>query len=200
MYGSSVAGIAKQLFLENSAAEALVNLYFNTFPGVRKYIEDSHYYAKMNKFVITPLGQRKRQFGTMDCFRRTAAYNAALRNSQNVIIQSATSTIGLVTFAELNRRIKPFGAKSTCTVYDSVEIECPIEHAATVINLSYETLDNFPQEAFPFLELPIGCEGDVGISWGETSMVHPGVTLEEVMQTLNKIKAKSEASFGTWVY
>lgn len=116
LYGASVGGIAKQLYIENSQAQALMDMYFNTFPGVRKFIDDSHSVAKWNQFVITPLGQRKREYGTFDCFKYTAAYNAALRNAQNVIIQSTTSSVGLITFAELNERIKPFGAKSICTV------------------------------------------------------------------------------------
>ena len=196
LYGSSIAGIAAQLNLELSKAEELINLYFNTFPKVREYIENSHRFAINNQFVITPLGQRKREFGTYKCFKGTAAYNAALRNAQNVIIQSTTSSIGLVTFAELNERIKPYGAMSICTVYDSIEIECPIETAAKVIDICYDTLDNYPLEVFKFLELPIGCEGDVGISWGETKVVHPGVSQEEILAEIAKIRQQSAASFG----
>jgi hypothetical protein len=57
-------------------------------------------------------------------------------------------------------------------------------------------MDEYPMKAFPWLELPIGCEGDVGISWGETKVVHPGVTQEEVVAIINKIKEKSKESFG----
>jgi len=196
LYGSSVAGIAAQLNLELSKAEELINLYFSTFPKVREYIENSHRFAIDNQFVITPLGQRKREYGTHKCFRGTAAYNAALRNAQNVIIQSTTSSIGLVTFAELNQRIKQYGALSVCTVYDSLEIECPIENAAKVIDICYDTLDNYPLEVFKFLELPIGCEGDVGISWGETKVVHPGVKQEEILAELAKLREQSTKDFG----
>lgn len=196
LYGSSIAGIAKQLNMEASKAQDIVDLYFRIFPGIRKYVEDTHAFARDNQYVITPLGQRKREYGTYPCFRNSAAFNASLRNAQNVIIQSATSSVGLATFAEVNRRIKPFGAISTCTVYDSIEIECPIENAAAVINLCYQTLDTYPQEAFPFIELPIGCEGDVGISWGETEVVHPGVTQEEVLALIIKLREDSRLVFA----
>jgi DNA polymerase-1 len=116
LYGSSNAGIAMQLNLEKQEAEVLIAMYFNTFPKVKEYIEKSHKFALYNQFSITPLGQRKRQFGTYDCFKSTAAFNGSLRNSQNVIIQSATSTVGLATFTEVNRVVKPFGAICTCTV------------------------------------------------------------------------------------
>lgn len=200
LYGSSVAGIAMQLFISKEQAEELVDMYFKAFPKVKNYIENSHKFALANQMSLMPTGQRKRQFGTYPCFKSTAAFNASLRNSQNVIIQGTTSTVGLVTFAELNRRIKPLGAKSTCSVYDSLEIECPLEKAAEVINIAYDTLDNYPLEAFKFLELPIGCEGDIGISWGETSVVHPGVTQAQIETELAKLKAKSIATFGSWLY
>ena len=116
------------------------------------------------------------------------------------MIQSTTSSIGLATFAELNERIKPLGAKSTCSVFDSVEIECPLSKAAEVINLTYRTLNEYPLEAFDFMELPIGVEADIGISWGETEVVHPGVTQPEIEAIIEKLKTKSIASFGSWIY
>lgn len=168
---------------------------------MKKYIENAHKFALLNQFSLTPLGQRKRQYGTYPCFKPTAAFNGSLRNGQNVIIQSTTSTIGLVTFAELNNRIKKIpGAMCTCTVFDSIEIECPLDRAAEVINIAYDTLDNFPMQAFPFLELPIGCEGDVGISWGETEIVHPGVDQAEISSIIEKLKTKSIALFGKSIY
>jgi len=200
LYGSSVGGIAAQLFLEKSKAEELVAMYFKTFPKIKDYIENSHEFARLNQYSMTPLGQIKRQFGTHPCFRPTAAFNASLRNSQNVIIQSTTSTIGLVTFAELSERVKRFGAKATCTVYDSIEIECPIERAAEVINLSYDTLNNFPLEQFKFLELPIGCDGDMGISWGETEEVKLGITQDEVPGIIQKLSQESIKTFGKALY
>lgn len=65
-----------------------------------------------------------------------------------------------------------------------------------MINLAYKTLDEFPLETFKWLQLPIGCEGDVGISWGETKVVHPGVTQAEILAALEKVKLESMASFG----
>lgn len=186
--------------ISKEAAQELVDMYFTAFPKVKDFIEGAHKFALYNQMSLTPLGQRKRQYGTFPCFKPTASFNGSLRNSQNVLIQSTTSTIGLATFAELNNRIKPLGAKSICTVYDSLELSCPINKAAEVINLAYDTLDNYPLEAFKFLELPIGCEGDMGISWGETEVVHPGVTQMELFPLIEKIKTKSIASFGSWIY
>ena len=149
-----------------------------------------------NQYVITPLGQRKREFGTYQCFRGTAAYNAALRNAQNVLIQSTTSSVGLITFAELNSRLKPLGVDATCTVYDSIEMEVPIDRVAEVIDIRYDVLNKWPVENFDFLELPIGCEGEIGISWGELEPVHAGTSQAEVLEILNRMKTEAVTKFG----
>lgn len=75
-------------------------------------------------------------------------------------------------------------------------MEVPIQNAAEVINLAYKTLDEYPMEAFPWIKLPIGCEGDVGWSWGETQVVHAGVTQPEIDAILTKLRLESAASFG----
>lgn len=116
VYGSSPAGIAMQLNMTKEAAEDMISLYFKLYPGIKRYVDDSHRFALNNQLSITPLGQRRLQPGTYPCFRPTASFNGSLRGSQNYGIQSTTSTIGLVTFAELNERIKKFGAIGTCTV------------------------------------------------------------------------------------
>lgn len=84
MYGSSVNGIAMNLNVSKEEAERLIGLYFKAYPGVLKYVQDTHRMAEWNQFVITPFGQRKMEYGTHSVFKQTAAYNAALRNSQNV--------------------------------------------------------------------------------------------------------------------
>jgi DNA polymerase I len=199
LYGSSTGGIAKQLNLSTDEAQRLIDMYFKAFPGVKNYIDQSHKFALLNQFSLTPLGQIKRQFGTYQCFRPTASYNASLRNAQNVIIQSTTSSIGLVTFAELNRRIKPLGAISTCTVFDSVEMEVPIDRVAEVVDIAFDTLDNYPLEVFPFLQLPVGCECEIGESWGNLETVHPGLKQEAISSIYEKTKQASIKEFGTWI-
>lgn len=116
LYGSSVNGIAMNLGVTKAEAERLIDLYFKTYPGVLKYVQDTHRMAEWNHFVFTPFGQRKQEYGTHSAFKYTAAFNAALRNSQNCRVQSTTSTAGLITFAAANDGIKTLSGKGICTV------------------------------------------------------------------------------------
>lgn len=189
LYGSSVAGIAMNLNVSKDEAERLINLYFKAYPGVLKYVQDTHRMAEWNQFVTTPFGQRKQEYGTYSVFKPTAAYNAALRNSQNVRVQSTTSTAGLITFAACSEGVKEFGARATCTVYDSEEFESPLERAAEVVERIFYYFDDWPVKEFDFLDLPIGCEVEVGLNWGQCETVHRGVTQSEIEAIIAKMKA-----------
>lgn len=192
LYGSSVGGIAMQLNISKEEAQYFMDLYFNAYPGMRDFIDKAHNMAIWNQRVITPFGQRRQEYGTHKCFKPTAAYNAALRNSANVLVQSTTSTLGLIVFAHLNKALKKLGAKAICTVYDSAEFEVPAEKAAEAIELCFYYLNDYPQEIFEWLTLPVGCEGEIGISWGNCEVVHRGVSQEECETIIRKMKEKEK--------
>ena len=117
LYGSSANGIAMQLGITKDESEKYMDMYFKAYPKMADYIERQKNWSIWNKMIVTPFGQRRQEYGVYDCFKKTAAYNAAVRNSSNVGIQSPTSTLGLITFAELNKSgMKPLGAKAICTV------------------------------------------------------------------------------------
>lgn len=180
MYGSTAAGVAAGLGITTPEAQALIDLYFTMFPKVKDYIENTHNMALANHMVITPFGRRKMEFGTLPCFKWTAAWNAALRNGQNVRIQSPTSDIGLYCFSEVNHRIKPLGGKTLATIYDSIELQIPIPVLAQAVEIMYYCMEDLPVETFPWLTLPIGMEAEVGPNWGTLTEIHRGITQEEI--------------------
>lgn len=180
-----------QLNVTKEEAQYFMDLYFNAYPGMKDFIEKAHNMAIWNQRVITPFGQRRQEYGTYPCFKGTAAYNAALRNSANVLVQSTTSTLGLIVFAKLNEALKArFGskAKAICTVYDSAEFEVPLEHAAEAIEMCFHYFNEVPQQLFPWLTLPIGAEGELGISWGQAEVVHHGTTQAQCEEIIAKLK------------
>lgn len=192
VYGSGAGGIAAGLGIEIEAAQALIDLYFNKFPKVKDFIQDAHNSAIWNNMIVTPFGQRRKEYGAKDCFKRTAAYNAALRNSQNCKIQSPTSTLGLITFAEMNRGgIKPMGGMALSTVYDSAEWEVPLSRAAEAVELGFYYMNEWPMEHFPWLDVPIGSECEVGTTWGNAEVVHRGTSQVEIETLIARIKAEA---------
>lgn len=184
LYGATVNSIARDLGIELPEAQEIVDAYFNIYPRVQKFIADCHAMAADNQFVVTPFGQRKMEYGTLPMFRGSAAFNAAKRNAQNVMIQSPASTLGLVVFTEMNRRMKELGGQCICTVYDSIEIEVPLAKAEEAVKLGYYIMNDWPQEQFDWLNFPIGADGEIGWNWGDVEPVLPSHTQTDIMAML----------------
>lgn len=180
LYGSSVKGIAYNLNITEAEATRLIAMYFKEFPLIEVYVNDAHAMAKYNHYVMNTFGQAKREYGAMDIFRKTAVYNAAFRNAQNVRVQSTASTTGLYAFSKLNEAIKPIGGRSICTVYDSVELEVPFKKTAEIIEATFYTMEDRLVEDFDWLDLPIAIDCEIGPNWGQQVKVHRGITQAEV--------------------
>ena len=185
LYGSSANGIALNLGISREQAESLIHLYFNAYPLIKVYVDNTHAMAKENHFVYNPFGQRKMEFGAMDIFQGTAAYNGCLRNAQNVRVQGTSSSFGMSCFAELNKAIKQLGARSLCTVYDSVELEVPIKHAAEVLELAFLHLNDYPVQRFDWLDLPVGVDAEIGLTWGGAEHISRGATQAQIEERYN---------------
>lgn len=189
LYGATVNSIARDLGVTVGEAQEIVDAYFLLYPRVQAFIADCHKMAEANQFIITPFGQRKMEYGTLPMFRGSAAFNAAKRNAQNVSIQSPASTLGLIVFTEMNRRMKELGGQCICTVYDSIEIEVPIARLAEAINIGFYVMDDWPQEQFEWLNFPIGSDGEIGWNWGDVEPVKKGITQAEAISILAECDA-----------
>jgi len=58
MYGMSAFGLAKQLGISRGQAQEYVDLYFDRYPGVRKFMDDIREQALETGFVETEFGRR----------------------------------------------------------------------------------------------------------------------------------------------
>jgi len=58
IYGMSAFGLARQLGIERGAAQQYVDLYFQRYPGVKRYMDDTRAMAREQGFVETVFGRR----------------------------------------------------------------------------------------------------------------------------------------------
>jgi DNA polymerase-1 len=58
IYGMSAFGLAKQLGIERGAAQTYINRYFDRYPGVARYMEETRQSAHQNGYVETVFGRR----------------------------------------------------------------------------------------------------------------------------------------------
>jgi DNA polymerase-1 len=58
IYGMSAFGLAKQLGIERGEAQTYVNLYFERYPGVKRYMDETRRIAREQGYVTTVFGRR----------------------------------------------------------------------------------------------------------------------------------------------
>lgn len=189
IYGSTAGGIAGNLGITVTEAQRLIDLYFSLFPRIKDYVERCHAEALYNHFSVGPFGQRKMQYGTLPVFNGTAVMNAGKRSSQNFGCQNPTSTLGLCSFSDVNREIKPYKAKATCSVYDSLEMEVPISRAAEVLEVAFKYMVDEPIKKYGWMEIPIPADAEIGLTWGSAKHVKRGATQKEIEELIRGIQA-----------
>ncbi len=58
IYGMSAFGLARQLGIDRAAAQAYMDLYFERYPGVRRFMEETRERARQQGYVETIFGRR----------------------------------------------------------------------------------------------------------------------------------------------
>jgi DNA polymerase I len=95
MYGMSSFGLAKQLGIPRHSAQAYIDTYFQNYPGVMQYMEQTREAARAHGYVETLLGRRlyvptiNSKNHTLRSAAERAAINAPLQGSCADIIKIA---------------------------------------------------------------------------------------------------------------
>jgi DNA polymerase-1 len=95
IYGISAFGLANQLSIAREEAAAYIKKYFERFPGIRAYMDDTKAFAKQNGYVLTLFGRKchypdiAHSNPSVRAFNERASINARLQGSAADIIRRA---------------------------------------------------------------------------------------------------------------
>ncbi|MDA0190564.1 MAG: DNA polymerase I, partial [Proteobacteria bacterium] len=162
IYGMSAFGLARQLDLERSAAQAYIERYFARYPGVARYMEDTREAARRDGFVETVFGRRlwlpeirASQAGRRQGAER-AAINAPMQGTAADLIKLAMIAVqGWLDAEELKTRL-------VMQVHDELVLEVPDEEL-TRVRVELPPL----MTRVAALRVPLAVEVGVGASWDE---------------------------------
>ena len=85
IYGISAFGLANQLGIEREEAGAYIKKYFERFPGIRDYMDETREFCRENGYVITLFGRKchypdiGNRMPSIRAFNERAAINARLQ-------------------------------------------------------------------------------------------------------------------------
>ncbi len=164
-YGVSGFGLAKQLGTGNaSEANEFIKTYFETLPGVKKYIDDTLKEAKTRGYVETLAG-RKRPLPEINAnaFQVRAA---AERTAINHPIQGTAADMMKLAMLAIEAEIESRNLRSSMTmqVHDELVFEVPNDEIETVTELVKRHMSEVPARTFA-LKVPLVADVGTGANW-----------------------------------
>ena len=162
MYGMSAFGLAKQLGISRHEAQDYVDLYFERYPGVKAYMDDTRELARTNGYVETVFGRRLYlpEINARNAQRRQyaerSAINAPMQGTAADIIKRAMLTV----HAWLQSTTP--GARMIMQVHDELVFEVEEDKVDPVRKKVVELMNGAAK-----LSVPLQVDVGVGVNWDE---------------------------------
>ncbi len=165
IYGMSAYGLTRTTELTLAEAENFVKAYFEQFPGVHHYLEQTRQYVVQDGYVATLLG-RKRYFPQLAQGSTTSEVirARALREAINAPIQGSAADIIKLAMLRLPKRLhqESLSAQMLLQVHDELVFECPrVELEATA-----KLVQVVMQDAYK-LRVPLKTDAKAGENWAD---------------------------------
>ncbi len=131
-YGVSAYGLANRLGISNGEGKEMIDQYFDRFPGILRYINETKEFAKEHGYVKTLMGRRRYipQINSGNWNRRSFAERTAI----NMPIQGTAADIIKQAMIDIQEYIEEneLKTKMLLQVHDELIFEVPDEEADTV--------------------------------------------------------------------
>jgi DNA polymerase-1 len=166
LYGISRWGLAGRLGISSDEAQAMIDRYFERFPGINRYISQTLQSARETGFTETLFG-RKTHFTRITSQNQTeragserAAINAPIQGTSADIIKRAMVRMG----PALREAGLP-NVKMLLQVHDELVFELPEGDVAAATPVIRAVMEG-AAEPLVKLDVPLGVEIGTGLNWG----------------------------------
>ena len=166
MYGAGPAKISWQVTKDSgkefSMREAgrVIKDYFESFPNLKKWLDDCNGFIKTNAFIYSELGRKRRLPNAKSKDKGIASHE--VRSGINFLVQSVASDINLLGAIDMQNYINRTGMKSKIfgLVHDSILAEVPEDE----MEIYCDKLKFFVQRdrGISIPNCPIGCDYEIG--------------------------------------
>ena len=160
IYGISAFGLSQRLGIPRHQADGLIKAYFEMFPGVRKFMDETIERARRDGFVSTLLGRRR---PLRDIVSRNATVRAAAeRNAVNTPVQGSAADLVKLAMVRVHAALRERNLRSRLVlqIHDELVLDCPKDEVAGVSALVREAMEN----ALP-LAVPLKVDVGSGPNW-----------------------------------
>lgn len=162
IYGISAFGLAERMEVSRGEAKELIDSYFETYTGVRRYIDQAIEEARQKGYALTAFGRRRylkdinSKNGTVRAF--------AERNAVNAPIQGTAADIIKIAMIRIDERLRREGlhARMILQVHDELNFSCPREELPQLQDLVLQEMS-----AAYTMSVPLIADSGVGQNWLE---------------------------------
>ena len=163
IYGISGFGLARNLRIPRAEAQGFIDRYFERFPGIRQYMDDTVAFAKEHKRVETLFG---RQIHTPEIDAKGPHAGFAKRAAINAPIQGTAADIIRRAMIRMPDAIAKLPAKMLLQVHDELIFEVEDGAVDDVIEVVRGVMEGAAEPAVK-LDLPLTVDAGTGMNWAE---------------------------------
>ncbi|MFN3659249.1 MAG: DNA polymerase I [Pseudolabrys sp.] len=166
IYGISAFGLAAQLGIDKNEAGAYIKKYFERFPGIRDYMDETREFCREHGYVLTLFGRKchypdiKASNPSIRAFNERAAINARLQGSAADIIRRAMMRI------EPELDAARLRAQMLLQVHDELIFEVPEDEVKDTIPIVKDVMEGAPHPAVA-LNVPLQVDARAADNWDE---------------------------------
>jgi DNA polymerase-1 len=163
IYGISGFGLARNLRIPRAEAQGFIDRYFERFPGIKAYMDETMAFAKEHKRVETLFGRvihtpEIAASGPRAGFAKRAAINAPIQGTAADIIRRA--------MVRMPDAIAGIPAKMLLQVHDELLFEVEAEAADDLINAARTVMEGAAEPVVK-LDVPLIVDAGRGANWAE---------------------------------
>ncbi len=163
IYGISGFGLARNLRIPRAEAQGFIDRYFERFPGIRSYMDDTVTKAKAEGFVRTLFG---RKIHTPEINAKGPTAGFARRAAINAPIQGAAADIIRRAMIRMPAAIDGLPAKMLLQVHDELLFEVEEGSAERLIAVARAVMEDAADPAVR-LDVPLVVDAGQGANWAE---------------------------------
>ncbi len=166
IYGQGSVNLARQLGIERETASKFINSYFETYPGIERFLIESLAECRKQGYVTTILGRRRAIEGVRADAGRSR--NMAERTAVNTIIQGSAADLMKLAMLAVYRRLKreQHPARMLLQIHDELIFETPAGAVDYLAKLLREEMSGVYQ-----LRVPLKVDVKAGPNWADTKEI-----------------------------
>lgn len=163
IYGISGFGLARNLRIPRAEAQGFIDRYFERFPGIRTYMDDTIAFAKEHGRVETMFGRR---IHTPEINAKGPAAGFAKRAAINAPIQGTAADVIRRAMVRMDEAIKDLPARMLLQVHDELVFEVDKGAADDLIAVAREVMEKAALPVVKF-DVPLVVDAGIGETWAE---------------------------------